>query len=388
VVSNSPYMMPVLGILVLLLAIPFWALAGVAFFLDRFRIPVLTTIVGLFLLANFFPQEHLFHVLKVPAATAKDPLPSPADIMYKHAYPQGPTDHPQPLIVIAATGGGIHAALWTSSVLAELERQTDGEFHKHLLLFSSVSGGSVASYSFLREYYRSRPFDQDFSLRTTTTARCSSLQAVAWGMAYPDALRIFAPFVFSIFPKLQEFDRGWALEQAFRRNQIGVDCYRASGLKPPRSLEDQSQNNELDSMLTLSRLAVNAAPANDSNGSLPAFAMNSTVVETGDRFMFANYGVPNYPFNFFEDGNAAPPAEDFLSVFGRIPCKQPTVNINCSAMAELRNRQPYADLTLASAARLSAAFTYVSPATRIPYDYMPRLPPDRVRGIDPLHNTR
>jgi hypothetical protein len=49
----------------------------------------------------------------------------------------------EPVYLVSAEGGGIRAAAWTALVLSELEVQSKGEFSKHMLLGSGVSGGSL-----------------------------------------------------------------------------------------------------------------------------------------------------------------------------------------------------------------------------------------------------
>jgi|GEM_PF-731606 len=62
-----------------------------------------------------------------------------------------------PMIFVATAGGGLRAAYWTATVLAELERQVaerTGEgraFRHHLYAISGVSGGSVGAAYFTRD---------------------------------------------------------------------------------------------------------------------------------------------------------------------------------------------------------------------------------------------
>jgi hypothetical protein len=69
----------------------------------------------------------------------------------------------------------------------------------------------------------------------------------------------------------------------------------------------------------------------------PAFSFNTTVAETGDRFLSANYAVPRQG----DKNSELTPADSFLQVYHR-------------------------DLPLSSAARLSANFPYVSPMPKVP----------------------
>ena len=113
---------------------------------------------------------------------------------------------------------------------------------------------------------------------------------------------------------------------------------------------------------TLSRLNENSAPCighEDACLHFPAFTFNSTVVETGDRFLLSNYSV----FAGEAGTSTVLPAASFLGVYGRqaiLPLPKP-VN-------DVPGRGDFADLSLLTAARLSASFTYVSPAARLPFE--------------------
>jgi hypothetical protein len=74
-------------------------------------------------------------------------------------------------------------------------------------------------------------------------------------------------------------------------------------------------------------------------------------VETGGRFLLSNYQIPTN----FDPKTDLLPAESFLHVYGE-PCDQ---------MAHKR----LADLPIATAARLSATFPYISSASRVPPGY-------------------
>jgi hypothetical protein len=49
----------------------------------------------------------------------------------------------EPVYLVSSEGGGIRAAAWTLWVLSRLEVRSNGEFSKHMLLGSGVSGGSL-----------------------------------------------------------------------------------------------------------------------------------------------------------------------------------------------------------------------------------------------------
>jgi hypothetical protein len=271
-----------------------------------------------------------------------------------------PGGQPRPLIIVTATGGGIHAAMWTAEVLEELEKRLPGDpntgshsFHDSILLMSTVSGGSVGAMYFLREYNHPDSF-QTASLddHLVSSAACSSLEAVAWGLIYPDLVRVVSPILYHLphFPVL--YDRGLALEQAIALNRNDYSCDRQKRTEP-------KSGSPFDDDPSLSDFVDGAGKT------VPAFSLNTTATETGDRFLLANYEIPaqyGSPAGSNDTGvkdcdtvqgnvnSDRLPASSFLQTFGE----------TCPG-----HFHPLADLRLSTAARLSASFTYVSPATRL-----------------------
>ena len=350
---HAPRVIPVIAYVVILLMVIFWTLAGVAFYADYYRLPVFTLAVAIVLAINHWPGEHVFPAEPLMAADLTR-LPDPTYFVSRTA---GETNM-QPVVIITATGGGIHSAAWTATVLRELDKQFgDLNLHNHILLMSTVSGGSVATAGFLREYFTKQPFNDKSYNRIQGAAACSSLQAVAWGLAYPDTLRLFFPWFFYIFPTLDRFDRGWALQKAIDRNLHDPQC-----IKDKESREPDAPNLSNLTLNALSQLDPNRPPCADHKDAcrhFPAFTLNSTVVETGDRFLLSNYSIfaskKSDPFEVL-------PAASFLGVYGResiLPFDNPV---------PVPHRGGYADLSLLTAARLSASFTYVSPAARLPFE--------------------
>lgn len=54
-----------------------------------------------------------------------------------------PSTQPIPVFLVAAEGGGLRAAVWTSGLLAQLDRRTKGQFSRHTFAYSGVSGGAI-----------------------------------------------------------------------------------------------------------------------------------------------------------------------------------------------------------------------------------------------------
>jgi hypothetical protein len=342
--------LPVLATILVICSFTLWAFGGLAFLLDRYRIPVFTTFLAIVFLPKVFhwtSGEHYFLAVDRPD-TAVIPS-SPAQALTFRT--QDPSD---PLIVITATGGGIHAAAWTTEILGRLEQEFASDptlhsafpdskhynFHDHVLLASGVSGGSVGLMSYLLEYTSPSPsFNRD---RMTGAAACSSIEDVAWGLEYYDLVRLVSNVWFSrsgVVPP----DRNWALTKAFSRNLNNPLCQtsdsKSSGTEPP-SLNGETMTLGKGAALLQAR-------------QLPAFTLNTTAVETGGRFLLSNYQVSKN----YNAGSDLLPSESFLHTYGE-PCE-----------GSDHTGYTYADLPIATAARLSATFPYVSSASRVPKEY-------------------
>jgi hypothetical protein len=93
--------------------------------------------------------------------------------------------------------------------------------------------------------------------RIVAAAGSPSVDAAAWGLAYPDLWRIF--FGFLVLPN-RTLDRGWALERAWRSHLLNRDT----------TLADWGRGA--------------------SAGWLPAAVLNATASETGEQFLLTPLG--------------------------------------------------------------------------------------------------
>ena len=357
---------PTLASMLVLANFFLWLLAGAAFFFDRYRVPVIATV----LLVIFVPKwaapygaelfsfihfpwaaerldlEHYYTVQKVPNPVH---LPTPANLMETRLQSQQ-----DPYIIVTASGGGIRAAEWTAQLMAQMEKRFSWDrqlrskkytFHDHLLLASGVSGGSVGLMPFLLEYTADRsqwfPNREGLQLRITSAAACSSLEAVAWGLSYYDLYRLLLtvrlPVPGALSANGNDPDRTWALTQAMNRN---LNDNRHCVSPEQRTLLDGLPPIRNGLQMTLGAAAVQAA-----KGQFPAFTFNTTAAETGGRFLLSDYWVPAAEPDVI-------PADSFLQVYTRAGAQG-----------------LYPDLPMATAARLSATFPVVSSATRIPAEF-------------------
>jgi hypothetical protein len=281
--AGSQHLGSVLNDVLLLLTFWCWLLSGMTFLLDRFRIPLIVTL-GLVLYATAWigPSDHFFDTVGLPGGSLRPPA---------QAFAEAP-DH---IVLVAAAGGGIQSAAWVAEVLCNLRTELRPDFAKSVLAVSGVSGGSVGTMFYLR-CLEAAPDDAS----PAEWAARSSLEAVGWGLAYPDLWR-------ALFPPARWFlkaDRGWALERALIQN--------ARFSRAGQHLADER-----------------------SHGQWPVLLLNSTLSESGDPIVFTNSAFP-----------AASPAQELHGLRG------------------FHAEYPGEDVALETAARMSAAFPYVSPAAR------------------------
>jgi hypothetical protein len=377
---------PVLATLLIVATALCWTLCGISFFFDRYRFPVITAVLVLTIVPRLVhldrairwdhglawgsgQEEHYLSITEAQPGTSC--VPTPKDILLDRlsASAGESDDSPQdrPLIIVTASGGGLHASAWTTAVLARLEAAFDGvspgSFHRSLLLASTVSGGSTGLLSYLREIQPGAV--PDFT-RMQIAAQCSSVEAVGWGFAYYDLPKAFVPILpFFIPPSNGDNDldqsplfkdRSWSLRKAFARNASNEFCedtwHRDRGEPVPSgfrgllasSLKHQSDEEALEKQLTLRSLLPSRSNL------FPAFTMNTTSYEDGLRFLLANYRIPD-PDSAQDWPDARPnyKARSFLATYNMSTGKRFTP-----------------DLPLATAAQLSAAFPYISSAARVP----------------------
>lgn len=291
--------MPALASLLFVLILLGWALPALGFFVDRFRTPVLLLLlVAAAFSSQISDTDYYYPILRTVPQDRMEPAMAFAVAERSHRQ----RDHP--VVVVAASGGGITASLWTATVLTSLQAEAGPDFAPSIRFLSTVSGGSVGAMYFLDRFPGQRAPAADIQ----KAAGEPSLDSVAWGMAYPDIWRLFLAYV---LPHKTE-DRGWAMEQSWKRHMRRGDATLADW-----------------------RREVHA-------GRLPAFAFNSTVSETGEQFLFTSL-----------DLFCRPPE------IRRPECWQARSFFRAYSQD---GRDP--DLAVTTAVRMSASFPWVTPIAR------------------------
>jgi hypothetical protein len=223
---------------------------------------------------------------------------------------QEPGTGPVPVVLVAAEGGGIRAAYWTASVLAQIEDDTARErlpFSRHVFAISGVSGGALGGATFAAVVARriQQRADSDSRSRVAEVDAVLGRDFLSPTLAtalFPDLLQRFIPLpVFN--------DRAIALEKSWERGWDRAHPDDVGRFRKP--FHDLWSTNP---------------------HAVPLLFLNSTVVETGKRAVI-------HPLRAYEEGKAGPLGDtlDVSQVLGTA-------------------------LPLSTAAHLSARFTYVSPA--------------------------
>ncbi len=225
------------------------------------------------------------------------------------------------LIVVAASGGGILAAGWTTKVLAELHNDYPN-FRRELRLISGVSGGSVGAAHYLSAHGEGvAPLPGAILQEVVKNSVKTSLSITAYGFAFPD----FRRAIFPIWTD-EDFDRGRLAEADWR--------------KPSNRLNKKEPKDLV--LLSEWRDAIR-------DGSKPAVIFNSTVMENGARIALT-------PLSSLESKWAG----------WKIEGKEvdPTRYNYAKTHSEWIGDKDRHSVDVWTAARLSATFTYVSPAAR------------------------
>jgi Dyp-type peroxidase family len=192
-------------VLFMLIAIG-WLLSAASFFFDRYRIPtLLSVVVWLIAVATIARTDHIFEV-----GGPIEPAASPAEIATA-----AQKSRPGKAIIVASEGYALASSAWTAEVLTRLAAEGDGrQFANAVRLISASSGGTIGTTHFVNAF-TAEGFgvgEGDALAKVRERARVPGSTDGWWGLVYPDLVRAFVPFLVPA-----RADRGWAMEQAWRR---------------------------------------------------------------------------------------------------------------------------------------------------------------------------
>ena len=258
---------------ILLVAIATLFLGGLTFYFDYFRVSILFFwLLITALMYWLFKVEHFFQLkednlknkntnqeLQDFKAVINKRLEKLKIYLETDCQKNITEEQERTLVVVCASGGGIQAAGWTTQVLTGLQKDDllGKSFTKAIGLISSVSGGSVGSMYYLDRFNdQGYPSDKD-SDQIFDSSTADGMDAVGWGLAYPDLWRLIAlPILPSILTP-QISDRGIALQTNWQAEMAQPDT--------PKTLANW-RTQILD-------------------GDLPIPVFNATLVEDGFRLL-------------------------------------------------------------------------------------------------------
>ena len=315
-IDARPSAFPALTFVLLFGIVLCWVLGALTFFLDRYRVPLLSAVAILLLGTWTVPQsDHVYRVEKRHNPIAQSRI-SPADLIHLRTH-----SGQKRVILVATAGGGIQAAAWTARVLRGLEEECSKQspqanqracdFRDSVILISGVSGGSLGALTYARSF-TDFPSHID-PAEVPANAASPALDEVAWGWMNPDVWNSILPWF-----RTQYVDRGWALEEKWAAvNQTYVPHVR--GFR--RYVEDSGNETWLGNWAGETR-----------KGTMPALLLNATFVEKGSPLVFSSTDFPRD-----KDPRGL---QDFFRMY------------------------PDYDIRVTTAARLSASFPFVAPAAR------------------------
>jgi hypothetical protein len=161
-----------------------------------------------------------------------------------------PTSSKPKLVLVAASGGGQRAALWTLKVLQELHVSSSGEVTKHSFLYTGASGG-VLGEAFFRELYLRSLSDPNLDLGAPeylNQLAADNLNPILFSLLVNDLL--FQTQKLEYKGRVYSKDRGFAFEEQLNKNTKGI---------MDKSLEDYREPEAMAKipLLPLTTLVVN-----------------------------------------------------------------------------------------------------------------------------------
>lgn len=256
--------------------------------------------------------------------------------------PPGAAAKPPILVVVTTSGGALRAALWTESVLRHLGEKITG-FPRHVRLITGASGGMLGAAQYVSVQARIQARVQGLG-RIGRVGRIGSdyLTPIAWQIAFRD----FVPNI--LFPVAVE-NRGDVLEEAWVKSTPGLGM-RFRELKP---LEDA--------------------------GLIPSIVFSPMLVEDGRRLLISNLSLADLTDlpgraliredrktlrdQFMEEQAPRTDEPDDYDL------EYPDVaSVSAVEFFRLFGEEGRSDLRLASAARMSATFPYVTSSVTLPTD--------------------
>ena len=246
------------------------------------------------------------------------------------------------LILVATSGGGIRAAVWTAVVLEGLEREMPEGFRDHIRLFTGASGGMVGATLYVADFERgplrdAEP-DQDTGLGPLSSLLArDSLRRTVQTMLLRDLPSLWVPGRVS-------WDRGREIERVWAENAPG-----SAGRSP-----FQKSFEELKEL--------------ERQGRRPSLVYSPMLVEDARRLLISNLDLLDLTWTSGDVLGFQPLRDKY-----HIPGSPLRPLLSLSAVEFFRLFPRATTFEVGTAARMNASFPLIGPGVSLPTD-----PPRRV----------
>lgn len=280
---------------------------------------------------------------QVALITAKELLEKfHANHTEKNKAAKGTSDKPR-LVLVAVSGGGIRAAVWTGVVFEGLERELGTDFRDRVRVVTGASGGMVGASAYAAKIDMTVTSGKGARVQNARTGLFPFAESLARDALSPVAQTMLVrDFTWNtLFPNRYERDRGRTLE----------DAWHANFTKGHRYDEDGDAQLMLFEKCPFER-PMRELAAQERACERPSLVFAPIMVEDTKRLLVSNLdlGVLTFPVAHRLDVKENP---------ADAPLARPAV--------EFFRLFPYSDkFAVGSAARMSASFPVVSPAVALP----------------------
>jgi hypothetical protein len=195
-----------------------WLIAAslVNMFEKRIRFPLSFTILVLVIVFSWFNDNHELRDLSLKAE--KRPSLEHKFQHWMQSHKQADTTH---VVIVAAEGGGIRSAYWTSGILSQLKEEYP-IFGEQIFAISAVSGGALGSvlYNSLDQIEA-----QNIQQKAKRMMADDFLAPVTASLIFPDLLQKFLPWPVKKFDRARVLEKSWetSWSQVSGENDYGWD---------------------------------------------------------------------------------------------------------------------------------------------------------------------
>jgi hypothetical protein len=226
------------------------------------------------------------------------------------------------LVIVASSGGGQRAALWTLKVLQSVHQINDGDIIKHASLFTGASGGVIGE-AFFREIYLQSLTDNNINpghKKYQDQISADNLNPIIFSLLVNDLIFRNQSFIYNNRKYLK--DRGFAFENQLNINTKGI-------LDKP----------------------ISAYAEPEFKGLIPLLPVTSLITNDGRKLVVSPHSMSFFGTSMLGTTgiNEKKQTVDFLRFFSNHDAK---------------------NLRFLSALRMSATFPFITPNIQLPSDPM------------------